>query len=219
MQLFKHNRAFYIPYIIWLAVGLAMLWHINKGDAVKLLNGSHTSTKDMLVYATNFMGNALFFILIGISLLFIETRKGLLALSGFLTSGLLAQALKHWVFYDSPRPVLFFGSTFPIHIPPGIHMYKMFSFPSGHTTSAFALFTTLALLYPKRWFQFLCVVLAIIAGLSRTYLGQHFLQDVVAGSVLGVVVSTANYYLFVKANWYNNKSWASLPLYKVIAKK
>jgi membrane-associated phospholipid phosphatase len=60
------------------------------------------------------------------------------------------------------------------------------SFPSGHTTSAFALATTIAIISKDKKIGLFCFILAALTGYSRIYLGQHFLEDVGFGSLLGV---------------------------------
>jgi len=60
------------------------------------------------------------------------------------------------------------------------------SFPSGHTTCSFAIATVLAVRFPKlRWVVF-GIALAISA--SRLFRGSHFLTDIIAGAVLGVLI-------------------------------
>jgi len=61
-----------------------------------------------------------------------------------------------------------------------------FSFPSGHSANAFALATVLALTSP--WMATPALALAASVAASRVVLGLHFLSDVVAGSLLGVLV-------------------------------
>jgi undecaprenyl-diphosphatase len=67
------------------------------------------------------------------------------------------------------------------HLP--VRMPDAFSFPSGHTTTAFTIALMLghfsALLWP------VALVLAALVGLSRIALGAHFPSDVVAGMLLG----------------------------------
>jgi len=66
-----------------------------------------------------------------------------------------------------------------------------FSFPSGHSANAFALATILALTFP--WMALPALVLAASVAASRVVLGVHFPSDVVAGSLLGVLVGATCY--------------------------
>jgi undecaprenyl-diphosphatase len=61
-----------------------------------------------------------------------------------------------------------------------------FSFPSGHSITAFAVAVSLGTFYPSA-FPVLLFCAASVAG-SRVVLGMHFLSDVVAGSGLGAVL-------------------------------
>jgi membrane-associated phospholipid phosphatase len=49
-------------------------------------------------------------------------------------------------------------------------------------------------------------LIAIITAYSRIYLSQHFLQDVVAGSLLGVITSSVIYYVLAKKKWVNTNN-------------
>ena len=57
------------------------------------------------------------------------------------------------------------------------------SFPSGHTAGSFAAATALAAFYPDH--RPLLLAFASAVGLSRVYLGHHFVSDVLAGVALG----------------------------------
>ncbi len=58
------------------------------------------------------------------------------------------------------------------------------SFPSGHTTTAFALAGCLALLFP-RW-GWLALPLAALVGVARVVMGSHYPADVVMGAGVGL---------------------------------
>ncbi len=68
----------------------------------------------------------------------------------------------------------------------GIH-YAHVSFPSGHSITAFATATALALLFPR--FRVLFFLFAALVAFSRVTRGAHYLSDVLVGSWLGVLVA------------------------------
>ena len=69
-----------------------------------------------------------------------------------------------------------------------------FSFPSGHSMTAFSVAVPLTLYYPSFEAGLLFCALSIAA--SRILLGLHFLSDVIAGSALGAVIGYLVYLLF-----------------------
>ncbi len=68
-----------------------------------------------------------------------------------------------------------------------------FSFPSGHSMTAFAVSVPLALEYPVLLPSLLLCAISIAA--SRILLGMHFLTDVLAGSALGALIGYLSYRL------------------------
>ena len=70
-----------------------------------------------------------------------------------------------------------------------------FSFPSGHSMTAFAAATVIGSFYPALMPGVLFCAISIAA--SRILLGMHFLSDVVAGSLLGASIGYWAYHLFV----------------------
>ncbi len=68
-----------------------------------------------------------------------------------------------------------------------------FSFPSGHTITAFAVITPLYCFHPEWLLQL--AVLAVSIAASRIILGMHFLSDVVAGALVGALLGAGTYCL------------------------
>ncbi|MFO8034098.1 MAG: phosphatase PAP2 family protein [Candidatus Bipolaricaulota bacterium] len=64
-----------------------------------------------------------------------------------------------------------------------------FAFPSGHTTAAFGMAYLVTQLYPHPVTLAVVYLLACAIGISRVYLRDHYLIDVIAGAVLGTVMA------------------------------
>jgi membrane protein DedA with SNARE-associated domain len=96
-----------------------------------------------------------------------------------VVGGLLGTQLLKWVVH-LPRPVDIY------------HGASAFGFPSGHTTMSVVIFGFLAILLARRlagtwrWGLFSGVLLiAFVIGISRLYLGAHWLSDVLGGFFIG----------------------------------
>jgi undecaprenyl-diphosphatase len=70
-----------------------------------------------------------------------------------------------------------------------------FSFPSGHTMTAFAVAIPMVLFYPNLAIGLFFCALSI--AVSRILLGMHFLSDVVAGALIGTGLGYLGYFAFV----------------------
>jgi undecaprenyl-diphosphatase len=76
------------------------------------------------------------------------------------------------------RPCAFEPHCWAKLLPP-----DQFSFPSGHTITAFSVAISLSLFYPELAVGLLFCAVSVAA--SRILLGMHFLSDVVAGAAIG----------------------------------
>lgn len=90
---------------------------------------------------------------------------GFAVLLSIASAGLLTEVLKH--VFQMPRP----------------RSYDSSGFPSGHSSSAFALASALSVSFPA--FTPLYFLLATFTGISRLYFRAHFLIDVIVGALLG----------------------------------
>jgi undecaprenyl-diphosphatase len=84
-----------------------------------------------------------------------------------------------------PRPCQFEPHCWSKVLPP-----DKFSFPSGHTMTAFSIALVVSYFYPG--LEAPLFFLALSIGVSRVVLGMHFLSDVLAGAVLGVALGCAS---------------------------
>jgi membrane-associated phospholipid phosphatase len=132
------------------------------------------------------LGDGWFAVAIAIILFFSKKRYlALMILSSFALSGIITQVLKF--FFDEARPAYYLAKTSYPYFIDGVTLHQLHSFPSGHTTSAFALAATLGFAAKNKNYSILFLLMAALAGYSRIYLGQHFMNDVLAGSIVGML--------------------------------
>ena len=188
------NWFFWGAFISFLAA-LFWLWLMPKAEIFMQLNQQHSWIGDLFFKYYTYLGDGLFTILLALVLFAFGQRKlpALLILT-FLFSGLLVQVIKS--IEQRPRPGLYFEKTAFVHSVDGVLHKGKNSFPSGHTTTAFATASLLALATQQKRLQLLYLFAALLAGYSRIYLGQHFLDDVVAGMCLGTLSAILLAYLF-----------------------
>lgn len=73
---------------------------------------------------------------------------------------------------------------------------KFHSFPSGHVGASTAFFGVL--LIARRRIGLVCLAIPVLIGVSRMYLGAHYLSDVVCAAVLGTLCAlVVAYFLFL----------------------
>jgi membrane-associated phospholipid phosphatase len=130
-----------------------------------------------------------FFIILGIW----RIRFAFLFLIGWAVGGLVTQMLKHIT--NQPRPATFYEGVYHLSFVPGVDIHHHFSFPSGHTATAFTLFFLLSCLTKRPWIGVLCFIIAANAAISRVYLTQHFLIDIYFGSIFGVIAVFSAYFV------------------------
>lgn len=104
----------------------------------------------------------------------------------YFTAGLGVQALK--ITFRIPRPWVLDPNFSAVES--AVPAATGYSFPSGHTQGATALFFPLALKSRKILIKILCIFIFLIVGFSRMYLGCHTPKDVLASMVLTLIVST-----------------------------
>lgn len=223
-QLIRNNAVFIALSLILLGVlGLALLY-IPKGELHLLLNEYHTPARNIFYRYYTHVAEWFPYVICVALLLFGRIGDGVFASAAMLLSALFTQVVKHIVV--APRPLTWFGEHMPdVQLPlvEGVDVHAIYSFPSGHTTSFFALAFVLSIVATKKLSRFslalsstlqaILVVLAALGGYSRIYLCQHFALDVFAGALVGTLITLLCYavlHRYEGQNWYN---------YRIFAKK
>lgn len=155
------------------------------------------------------IGDGLFVVVLCLVMAFWSARNAFVVLVSYLFSSLISRILKDLVFVEYYRPNKYFGDlgiTFN-HLE-SLELYSFHSFPSGHTITAFAVFGILAFMFPSNTKQMVFALIAILVAISRVYLAQHFVRDVMVGAVLGFL-STSILWLVLNnkkiSEWMVNK--------------
>ena len=137
---------------------------------------------DPIVSVFTHLGDSglLFIALTLLLLVYPKTRRaGFAAACALLFSLLFTNLiLKH--IFARPRPWVDCAALVPL-----VAEHDPNSFPSGHTSAAFAFAFAALRALPKRWMKVSAVVVAVLMGLSRLYVGVHYPSDVLAGFVVG----------------------------------
>ena len=180
-------------------VGCALLGFaiIPKGNEIVWMASNRTPFWNQFFLWITRLGEAPLFLIAIVISLFIKFRQSL----AFVFTGLASMAITQIAkgIFRLPRPKAWFTALDRLEEMgqiPGYDFHTAFnSFPSGHTLGAFSFFTLLTLLYKHRVVQLFAFFLAALTGISRIYLGQHFLADLSLGALLGILAAIMVYYL------------------------
>lgn len=218
--LLRSNSVFLsLSLVLIVALGLALLC-IPKGELHLLLCDRHTPARDIFYRYYTQVAEWFPYVVCVAILLFGRLGDGVFASACQAFSALTTQVIKHIIV--APRPLTWFAEHMPnVQIPltEGVTMNYWLSFPSGHTTSFFALFFALCIIVNKQWpkyaiyTQILFFVCAALGGYSRIYLSQHFAADVFGGMLVGCLITIVCYAIFCR---FEDKKWYN---YRIFTKK
>lgn len=215
-KIIKKNRIFLLPFlVVWVMLAIVLIV-FPKPDIHLYLNKYHSSVWDFIFTVTTFLGDGLTPAVVGVFFLFISFRKGFIVGTGAIFAGIFAQSLKQLVFPHVLRPKAYFEGVAQLYFVPNIEMHNHFSFPSGHTTTAFCLFFVLTYFIENKYLKFLCFIVALMAGYSRIYLSQHFLIDVYFGALFGIISALISIKIF---SGLNNTSWLDKSIITILKRK
>ena len=159
------------------------------------IQGIQNDFLDAVMVGITTLGNAgAIFIVLGLWLLISKKyRKAGLAVIVALLVMLLCNDLFLKEFFARVRPFNLFESNPEKYalwgseyvFPELVHRPTSYSFPSGHTASAFA--AAIALLWHNRKWGIPVTIFAALMGFSRIYVEVHYCTDVIAGVVSGAI--------------------------------
>jgi len=190
-------------FFIFLILTLIPQFIHSQNELFLLINELNNPFLDRFNYYFTYLGDGITFIIIIVILLFISYGKALNGLIIFLSTALIAQLLKRFLFAERVRPFAVLSEDHQLHIPQDVSPITTLSFPSGHTVTAFALSTFIVLIYPKRNLWLPLLIAAWLTAYSRIYLTHHFPIDVWVGSLIGTLGAVALYTLL--GPWSVNK--------------
>ncbi len=207
----KSEQLFSWLLIIFIISGTIHLIVFPKQTLSLWFNQHHTFYLDILFRYITWLGDGITILLICMGLLFIKYRYAVIASISALTVLVVIYAMKTW--FNLPRPSLYFKDI-ELNFVKGVTMYQNLSFPSGHTAGAFCIYLLLALFFKRNLLSVLFFILAFLTGISRIYLLQHFLIDVVFGAMIGSVIAYIVYTLLNRSALFADKTWLEKSLIK-----
>lgn len=203
-EVLQQTRIFMVLFVLYIVIAGSALLVNAKGDIEIWLNGFHTIYLDHFFYWATYLGDGFFaFAFLTSYILFFHIRRGIIITVILLLVSGVTQILKHVVFPISPRPSVFLKDVPGLHYVPGLEIHTSNSFPSGHTTQAFCVFFLLSLYVSNKRWQYLFFTLALLTGISRVYLLQHFVIDTYVGAIIGTIGS------FLLAVFFNKNNFLS----------
>ena len=114
----------------------------------------------------------------------VDKYKGYYVLGVGLMGNLVNQFTK--LVCRVPRPWIQDPNFKPM--PQAIEAASGYSFPSGHTQTAVGTFGSIVATLKQRTIRIICIVLAVLVGFSRMYVGVHTPKDVLVGALTAIAL-------------------------------
>lgn len=172
-------------YLVFTGVLVALTHH---GDVVLWVNARHTVPADFFFKYWTYLGDGLLLAMVALYFLFTQLFRFYFILLAIFLQTVFVHIFKQWFCAGAPRPQVFFEEiTDQLHFVEGVTVRNYDSFPSGHTASAFTLAFFLMWVVRSARLRVFMLFAAILVGISRIYILQHFARDVFFGSVFGML--------------------------------
>ena len=197
----KSTSYFLFLFLVFLSVGGYFLSTYTKDVLLLAINSRYSAIGDVFFKYFTHMGDGNMYLFITfITLLFVSKYKAIVMLFSYGLSSIVAQIIKHnYLPGQNHRPrAHFWLDSDRLHFVDGVEILTANSFPSGHTTSAFAMFLVFSYLAKNQMLSIVFFLMAILVGYSRMYLAMHFFADVYAGAIIGLSMTILSIYLAEK---------------------
>lgn len=200
----RNTKIFLLLCIVWWIVASIILLTIPEETISRTLNGFHSATVDNLMKIVTRGGEGVYITLILLLCLYFFQRKktNLLLVLAIIIAVLLPTIVTNVIkqYFHAPRPLTVFAEKEWLYLIPGYTNNYFYSFPSGHTTGAFSCFAIASYLSGRRsiFFPIAFFIFAFAVAISRIYLLQHFWEDILWGSIIGVGFSQLILFIFEK---------------------
>jgi membrane-associated phospholipid phosphatase len=186
----------FVMFVLYFITTLTISIFWDKGTFLLWLNDKHNVYGDVFFKYITHLGDGLIYLFIAI--VFVTYRYyNVILLAIIVVLQTIIVTIGKRLIFDFPRPRAFFENSEEIfNMVDGVSVHTAHSFPSGHTASAFAVATLLICLTKNKLIQVMLMLAAILVGISRIYLLQHFLMDTVAGAFIGMFSAAAVWWYF-----------------------
>lgn len=188
-KLFFKN-IYFLGCLAYFAVAGYFVYKLGKEETFLIFNRNYNPTIGQFYKYYTHIGDGFFIILLCVVLLFIKYYYSLMLLVCYAVPSIVVQVLKRVIFPDVSRPLKYFTWDNPktLNLTEGVEVAINNSFPSGHTTSAFALFFCLSIIFKNHYLRLLFLFMAINSAISRVYLCEHFFVDTLAGAIISITL-------------------------------
>lgn len=218
-QLIHEHRFFLGIFALYLIAGAFGFLFYKQGTETLFFDRHHTELWDHFFVFFTRLGEGWFLTLLAVVLLFTRLKYFFVYLIDISVVAIVIGFLKVKMFPDHVRPSVFFSGQYKLHFVEGIPVLTVYSFPSGHTAIAFAVFFLLAIYIKRTWVSMVLLCMALLVGLSRMYLMEHFWIDVYFGSLVGILVTLLVYIVLQKPMIHSDSKLLNLSLYEWYLKR
>ncbi|MCE7995476.1 MAG: phosphatase PAP2 family protein [Roseivirga sp.] len=174
----------------------------NHGDVVLWINARHTVQGDFFFKYWTYLGDGVILGAVALYFLFTHLWRFYFMLLAIALQTAFVHIFKQWLYAGEPRPKTFFADQIDqLNFVEGVTVRGYDSFPSGHTATAFVLGMVLIWVSKNLYWRFVLFVSAILVGISRIYILQHFARDVFFGSIFGILAVVLSWQILRKQAW------------------